>query len=135
MVTAISPVFLFAPLMHEMGIALEILNVAMAAIPPDMRDAKVEALNIKVGKLSGVVPQSLRFCFDVAVSDTPFAGVRLNIEEVPIEVECRDCGARMIIETAHFVCRGCQGARLELISGRELLVTSVEVADTPASSG
>ena len=115
--------------MHEMGIALQILNVALAAIPAEMADVKVEVLNIKVGKLTAVVPQSLRFCFDVASQDTPLAGARLVIEEVPIEAECRDCGARVIIEKAYFVCERCQGKQLDVISGRELIVTSLELAE------
>ena len=115
--------------MHEMGIAAEIVRVAMESIPEDMRGAKLEALNVKIGKLSGVVPESLRFCFDVTVKDTPFDGVRLNIEEVPIQVRCRDCNAISVIETAHFVCGQCKGGKLEVIAGRELMVTSLELAD------
>ena len=119
--------------MHEMGIALQILTVALAAIPAEMADVKVEVLNIKVGKLTAVVPESLRFCFNIASQDTPLAGARLSIEEVPIEVECRDCGARMIIERAYFVCGKCQGRQLDVISGRELIVTSLELADSQGS--
>jgi hydrogenase nickel incorporation protein HypA/HybF len=51
--------------MHEMGIALQIIDIATASIPPDMRSARVERVNLKVGKLAAVVADSLRFCFDI----------------------------------------------------------------------
>jgi hydrogenase nickel incorporation protein HypA/HybF len=120
--------------MHEMGIAMEIMKVAVDSIPAEMRRAKVKALNVRIGKLSGVVPESLRFCFDIMVQDTPFAGVKLNIEEVPIQARCRECGAVTIIKTAHFACLQCRGVKLEVISGQELFVTSLELAEPEVAS-
>lgn len=115
--------------MHEMGIAQQLINIAMTSLPADLAGVKVEVLNLKVGKLTAVVPESLRFCFDIASQDTPLAGAKLAIEEVPIEVVCQDCGAQTLIETAHFVCGQCQGGQLEIVAGRELIVSSLEVAD------
>ncbi len=115
--------------MHEMGIALEILNVARAAIPADMAGQSVERLNVRVGRLTGVIPESLRFCFQVARQETPFARATLNIEEVPVEAVCRDCGARTRIETAQFLCRACGSGQIQVVTGTELMVMSVELAD------
>lgn len=115
--------------MHEMGIALQLIDIAIAAIPAEMRNVKVEVLNIRVGKLTAVVPGSLRFCFDIASQDTCLAGARLNIEEVPIEARCRNCGASMTIEESLFTCGHCKSGKLDIIAGRELMVTSLELAD------
>ena len=68
--------------MHEMGIALQIIEIATASIPADAGQVRVEKINLKIGKLAAVVPDSLRFCFDVAVKDTPLDGARLTIEEI-----------------------------------------------------
>ena len=54
--------------MHEMGIALQIVEIATASLPPDLGAARVTRVNLKIGKLAAVVPESLRFCFDVAVN-------------------------------------------------------------------
>jgi hydrogenase nickel incorporation protein HypB len=70
--------------MHEMGIALQIIEIATASIPADAGPVRVEKINLKIGKLAAVVPDSLRFCFDVAVKDTPLDGARLAIEELPV---------------------------------------------------
>ena len=56
--------------MHEMGIALQIVEIASAAIPEDRPGVPVEAVNVRLGKLSTVVPDSLRFCFDAAIQGT-----------------------------------------------------------------
>jgi hydrogenase nickel incorporation protein HypA/HybF len=115
--------------MHEMGIALRIAEIARSAIPADRSDAQVEAVSLKVGRLIAVVPESLRFCFEVITEDTPLAGARLEIEDVPVIGRCRSCDARSRIDEPPFICAACGDGRLELVSGRELLVQSIELAD------
>ena len=119
--------------MHEMAIALQIVEIAKAAVPPDMTGAKVEYVNLRIGRLTAVVPESLRFCFGVVSRDTPLAGAELQIDEVPIVARCRSCGARSSIDEPPFVCSACGDGRLEIVSGRELTVTSIEVAEPPSA--
>ena len=102
--------------MHEMGIALQILKIATDAIPAEAKSIPVKKVNIQVGKLTAVVPESLRFCFDVAIKDTPLNGAELSIEELPIRGRCPKCrsdsrhrapllcGERSRV--AHHFCRG-----------------------------
>jgi hydrogenase nickel incorporation protein HypA/HybF len=115
--------------MHEMGIAMRIVEIAISAIPPDIEDARIERVNLKVGRLTAVVPESLRFCFNIASSDRPLAGAALEIEETPIVVECGMCGAETMIERPPFACSECGGGKVTIISGRELDVLSIEMAD------
>jgi hydrogenase nickel incorporation protein HypA/HybF len=114
--------------MHEMGIALEIIDIATASIPPELRSVRVERVNLKIGKLAAVVPDSLRFCFEAASRDTMFADAELAIEEMPVVARCRDCGARWTIEEPVFTCKVCGGGALEILSGRELDIVSIEIA-------
>jgi hydrogenase nickel incorporation protein HypA/HybF len=114
--------------MHEMGIALQIIEIATASIPPDMRAARVERVNLKIGKLSAVVPDSLRFCFDIVSKDTPLAGAALAIEETPVVARCKECDARWSIAEPVFTCRACGSGSLEILSGRELDIVSIEIA-------
>jgi hydrogenase nickel incorporation protein HypA/HybF len=115
--------------MHEMGIAMRIVEIAISAIPPDIEDARIERVNLKVGRLTAVVPESLRFCFSIASSDTPLAGASLEIEETPIVVECDECGAETTIERPLFACGECGSGKVTIVSGRELDILSIEVAD------
>jgi hydrogenase nickel incorporation protein HypA/HybF len=115
--------------MHEMGIALQIIDIAAASIPPDLRSARVERVNLKIGKLSAVVPESLRFCFDIASKDSPLAGSQLAIEEMPVTARCKDCDARWTIAEPVFTCTACGSGSLEILSGRELDIVSIEIAE------
>ena len=114
--------------MHEMGIALQIVEMASSAIPNDMEEVCVEKVNLKVGKLTAIVPESLRFCFNIVNRDTKLAGANLCIEEVPIIAQCCGCNARFNINEPPFICQECGSGDLDIISGRELIVTSIEVA-------
>ena len=115
--------------MHEMGIAQQIIDIATASIPPDMGSARVERVNLKIGKLSAVVPDSLRFCFEIVSRDTPLAGAELAIEETPVVARCKDCDTRWTISEPVFTCQACRSGSLEILSGRELDIVSIEIAD------
>ncbi len=119
--------------MHEMGIALEIIDIVEASIPVGMEAARVESVNLRIGKLSAIVPESLTFCFDVAIKETRIEGARLNIEQVPVVAMCKDCGAKWTIEEPAFACQKCDSGSIELISGKELDIVSIEVMDEDES--
>jgi hydrogenase nickel incorporation protein HypA/HybF len=114
--------------MHEMGIALQIVEIATASIPPDAGDVRVERVHLKIGKLAAVVPESLRFCFDVAIKDTALDGAQLVIEELPVVARCKDCGQQWTINEPAFKCENCDSGSLEILSGRELDIESIEIA-------
>jgi hydrogenase nickel incorporation protein HypA/HybF len=115
--------------MHEMGIALQIVEIAIASLPLDLAAARVTKVNLRVGKLAAVVPESLRFCFSVAVKDSPLEDAILAIEEIPVVARCKDCDAQWTINEPVFVCKKCQSGSLEILSGRELDIESIEVVE------
>ena len=115
--------------MHEMGIAMEIVRIAGDSIPGNMMGAKVQRVNLQVGKLSAIVADSLRFCFDLIVKDTPLEGAELVIEELPVVVRCRSCQSQWTVSEPVFTCRQCQGGNIEILSGRELDIRSIEIED------
>ncbi len=115
--------------MHEMGIAMDILRIVQESIPAEMAGSKVQRVNLKVGKLSAIVPESLRFCFNVVAANTAAEGAELAVEEVPVVARCNDCGHAWTIDEAVFVCPKCRGARIEMLSGRELDIVSIELSE------
>ena len=115
--------------MHEMGIALQIIEVATQSIPPDLNGSPVERIRLKVGKLSAVIPDNLRFCFEVAAKDTAVEGAELVIEEIPVEARCNVCGHFWTITQPEFSCPECQSGSIEMLSGRELDIESIEVRE------
>ncbi len=115
--------------MHEMGIALQIVEIAAASIPTDLGNVRVARVNLKVGKLAAVVPESLRFCFSVASKDTPLDGAELNIAELPVVARCKQCNSKWTITNPVFKCGTCNSGSLEILSGRELDIESIEIAE------
>jgi hydrogenase nickel incorporation protein HypA/HybF len=69
--------------MHELSIALSLVDAVCDELPRLGEHVTVRRVLVRIGPLSGVVPAALRFAFDAAVEDSPIAGARLEIEEVP----------------------------------------------------
>jgi hydrogenase nickel incorporation protein HypA/HybF len=113
--------------MHEMGIAAQIIDIALASIPTEMANHKVERINLKIGKLAAVVPESLRFCFEIAAASTRLADAQLTIQSVDVVAQCRDCGLRWTVTGPVFICRRCESGSLEIISGQELDIVSIDI--------
>lgn len=106
---------------------MQVVEIAIASIPPDLKDARVERVNLKIGKLTAVVPDSLQFCFAAVIQDTPLEGAELLIEEIPVVACCRRCAARWTISEPVFYCPRCRSGKLEILSGRELDIQSIEL--------
>lgn len=118
--------------MHEMGVAQQMINIALASIPKDIFNPKVETLNLKIGKLAAVVEDSLKFCFEIIAKDSPLEGAILVIEHVPVKVHCMKCDNIWEVDGPLFSCPSCQDGTVEIISGRELEIISIELAEEAA---
>jgi hydrogenase nickel incorporation protein HypA/HybF len=118
--------------MHEMSIVLCILEAVekrAIEVRGSLEKARVEKISMKVGAMSGVVPEALRFSFEVARIGTVFDGADLEIENVPLRARCRACGLEFAAEEAPFLCPACAGSDVEIASGRELFIESFELKD------
>jgi hydrogenase nickel incorporation protein HypA/HybF len=114
---------------HEMGIALEVIDIATASIPKELPDARVTKVFLTVGRLAAVVPESLRFCFQVASERTRLAGAELVIEQVAVNARCRQCDHAWSIDTPAFRCPACDSGDIDIVSGRELDIRSIEIEE------
>ena len=110
--------------MHELGITQEVVAIAVERAA----GRRVIRVVLEVGKLSGVLPDAVRFCFDLCAEGTEAEGAALEIREPPGRGRCRACGAEVALEGPLGVC-GCGGTDLEWVAGGELRVTELELAD------
>ncbi|SLM29305.1 Hydrogenase nickel incorporation protein hypA [Desulfamplus magnetovallimortis] len=115
--------------MHEMGVAQQMVNIAIASIPSDIVNPKVEKLNLRIGNLAAVVEDSLKFCFEIITKDTSLEGAKLVIEKVPVVVKCKACAHQWEVDGPVFTCPSCRDGAVEILSGRELEISSLELAD------
>jgi len=112
--------------MHEMAIAQGILDIALDNA--ERHGAKkISRIRLLIGKMTGVEPESLHFCFSALAAGTKASEAELDIVILPLIGCCRDCGREFPIEAMRFFCPACSSAEVEIISGRELRVEYLEV--------
>ncbi len=111
--------------MHELSIAQAIVDVA-ARHAAGRRVAKVE---VRVGHLRQVVPDSLDFAFSLVTQGTALDGAVLEITHVPAAGRCRECGAESVMEDFPLCCARCGGLDVEMLAGEELLVDALELEE------
>jgi hydrogenase nickel incorporation protein HypA/HybF len=119
--------------MHELSIAQNIVDIIGQYVTP-VQAPDVRLVKIRIGPLAGIVADSLDFCFGAIVGGTPFENARLDIEQTPVESRCVACGEVFTVEGAAYLCPGCGSAEVRLISGTELQVVEIELADRHAES-
>jgi hydrogenase nickel incorporation protein HypA/HybF len=113
--------------MHELSVAMSLVQLADEAARK-AEATQVTALYLRIGALSAVVPDALRFSFELAAAGTLVAGARLEIEELPVRIFCTHCGAEADLPNPQFfLCPSCQQPTGRLVQGRELELVSLEV--------
>lgn len=113
--------------MHELSIALSILEVAQEEAT-NRGAARVMAVHVRLGPLSGVVVQALCSAFELAREGTPLAETQLVVEEVPLTLHCPACGqARPAQSQWSLCCIDCGTPTGQIVSGNELEVTALEL--------
>jgi hydrogenase nickel incorporation protein HypA/HybF len=108
--------------MHELGIAQEIVSI----VSQRCGGRPVRRIVLEVGKLSAVLPDALRFCFDLATEGTAAHGASLEIVEIDGLGRCRACGASVRLTQPYGRC-ACGGSDLEWEQGDELTIREMEV--------
>ncbi len=111
--------------MHELSIAQAVAEVATRHAD-GRRVSKVE---MRVGHLRQVVPDSLVFAFGLVTQGTLLDGAELAIEHVPASGRCRQCGAESVMEDFPLCCARCGGCDVEVLAGEELSVDVLELEE------
>lgn len=86
----------------------------------------VNKVTLQVGRLRQLAPEFLRFAFAVIGKDTIIDGAHLEIEHVPVSFMCRDCSKQFTVDDDVYVCPECQSSNLEFLSGKEIILVSIE---------
>lgn len=112
--------------MHELSIAKSILDTmaAVAVLAPGERYAGV---SLRVGEVSGVEPEALRFGLEVLARDRGWAALDFRIERTPLQRRCGACRLEFAVDVHGARCPRCRQPRTTLVGGDELEIASVEV--------
>ncbi len=112
--------------MHEMSIAMNIVNIACKEAQKDGATS-ISTIELDVGKLSGVMVDSLNFCYDSACKGTLAESSELMINEVPAMALCKNCGESFEIDSFMALCPKCESYEIDILQGRELRLRAVSV--------
>ena len=119
--------------MHEFSLAERILECALE-LSQTYGGAPVERIEVEIGALRAVVPESLKFAFEAAVAGTAAEGAVLDWREIPAVVACRGCQQEYTPDDLIWSCPACGTVGGRAVRGDELVITSVALADTAAPS-
>lgn len=109
--------------MHELALTQELVSIACDRAG----GAQIRRVVLEIGKLSSVLPDAIRFCFDLCCEGTAAEGASLEIIVKPGVAQCRKCGGILELERAFGWC-ACGSSDLEWLSGEELRIKEMEVA-------
>lgn len=110
--------------MHELGITQNIV----AIVTEHAKGVKVQRVLLEIGKLSAIMPDAIRFCFDICTQDTVLEKATLEILEIPGLAKCRQCGAEISLDKPFGICN-CGSVQLDLITGEELKIKEIEIEE------
>ena len=110
--------------MHELGITQNIVSIVVEYA----NGKKVQRVVVEIGKLSAIMPDAVKFCFDICSQGTVLETAKLEIIETPGLAVCRQCGTKILLEKPFGKCN-CGGTQLDLIAGEELKIKEIEVEE------
>jgi hydrogenase nickel incorporation protein HypA/HybF len=73
-----------------------------------------------------VVPDAIRFSWDIITKGTIADGAEITTESTPVVAHCNDCDLDFETEDLVFLCPQCQQMTLALVSGKELEIVDIE---------
>ena len=112
--------------MHELSIVANLFEI-MEEKAAEKKAKKIIFVKLQVGALSGVVPEFLKTAFDIYKKDTLGSDAELEIEKVPLKIQCQECHKEIIKDEFVFICDYCSSRDLKTLAGTELLLEKMEV--------
>jgi hydrogenase nickel incorporation protein HypA/HybF len=114
--------------MHEYSIAENLLKIIEKQCETH-KIKKVKKINLKIGVLKAVIPDCLKFAFELLSKGTVLEGAKLAIKSIPLEVYCPKCGNKFNYENTFEIelcCSKCKNTDIKIKSGNEFFIDSIE---------
>jgi hydrogenase nickel incorporation protein HypA/HybF len=112
--------------MHELSIMESALNLALDHAR-QAGGSRLYGIRLRIGALSGVVPEALQFAFEALTPGTAAEGAELSIEQVPARFWCAGCAREFQSEDMFADCPDCHQPSGDLRAGREMELASLEI--------
>jgi hydrogenase nickel incorporation protein HypA/HybF len=115
--------------MHERSLVRALLRQVEALAAEHATD-RVLAVRVRIGEFSGVEPELLQCAYDDLVDESHVRGAELQLERVPLEADCQQCGKRFPVERFRFECPGCGSPQLAIRGGEDMLLESITIEES-----
>lgn len=112
--------------MHELSIIASLFEI-LEDKAREQNARRITAVKLRVGRLSGAVPELLESAFDTYKKGTLADGARLEIEIVPFALRCRQCGGESFPDEPTYSCAACGSREIELLGGMDVFVEQIEI--------
>jgi hydrogenase nickel incorporation protein HypA/HybF len=113
--------------MHEVSLLENTLELALS-YAQQQGATQIHQLTLRVGQLSGVIPEALQFAFDIVAQGTIAEKAQLLIETIPAICYCQTCQQDFQPTDWIYECPTCHQLCTELLQGRDLELVSLEVS-------
>ena len=114
--------------MHELSIAQSIFeNVLKEKKTRNL--SNIEKIGLRIGSLSGILPDSLEFSFNALKIDTELADTILEMEIIPLQGYCKKCEQNFAVHDYTFFCPSCQSGQIEIEQGMDMEIAFLEIKD------
>lgn len=114
--------------MHELPVTQSICNIAVNEAKR-LGAKRVYSISIKMGDYCDYVPEIIQEYFNIVSEGTLAEHAEIKVERVPATLYCKDCGVENRVEHFRMRCPLCSGRNVELKTGKEFYVSSMEVED------
>ncbi len=115
--------------MHELAITEEVVRIVNARAKA-LKVSHVVSIELMVGSLSGIVPESMQFYFEHLGQGTACEGARLDFVRVTAKARCRKCAGEFEPGEFDWACPTCGNVGADLLAGKELAVATIEVEES-----
>jgi hydrogenase nickel incorporation protein HypA/HybF len=112
--------------MHELAITQSLLKIALDKAE-ETGARRIARINLRIGRLTGYVPEAVEMNFRLISPDTPAEGAVLDIQWVPVTCRCRSCGSEFSSPELDLTCPECGMVSGRIAGGREMFIESMEV--------
>ncbi len=113
--------------MHELGVVFHIID-SVKEIAAENAVTQVASVTLKLGEVSGVIPDYLTDCWNWAVKRTEIMKeAKLDIEIIPAVTYCEDCGTEYGTVEHGKICPKCGSSHTYLLRGNEFTIQEIEV--------
>ena len=113
--------------MHEVSIMEQTIQIALENAHQQNAN-KIHRLKMRLGEMSGVVPEALNFAFDVVTEGTIAEGAILEIENIPIQCYCGHCQQNFSPSDLFYECPHCHQLSTQILAGKEIELSSLEIS-------